>query len=263
MTENQLREQLHATGESIARSTVPLGDIRVAGRTIARRRTAVRLVIGGATAAAAVSAVALLVPTGAPSTDGAPPLTSPETLQPCPTGLVRSGPPGRTRCLDAFPEPDAADPPPQGGLAPASAAELAGSGPEQRTALEDGRVTGAEYRAGFDRYRTCLAERGHTLRAVLDTGLQITYAVGDDAVSSGDDKVCYERHWQVLDMAWQEIYAYPIFVRDTLTHANLCLVRAGAEAAPDLEQAAQLLEDAGLSEEDCMLLPGQIEAASG
>ena len=229
MIDEQLRERMHATADRLDRSPVPLHDIRVAGRTIIRRRRARRVVIGVATTAAAVTAFAVAGTAGAPLSEGPPAVTATE-----------SG------------APDGPDIPPElGSGVEITYGRAATPSPGQRAALADGRVTGAEYRTGFAAYRSCMADRGHDLGGVIDTRLRITYTVPDAAVESGDDALCYDRHWVGLDSAWQSAHQDEITARQALTRVNACLVLAGAEVARTPEEIPDRLRDAGLTQKDC------------
>ncbi len=60
------------------------------------------------------------------------------------------------------------------------------------------------YRAAFDRYATCLAERGFDLAFVEDRGARIEYSVPAEAVDNSDaDFVCYESEFRRVDDLWQ------------------------------------------------------------
>lgn len=191
MTQQQLRDRLVAEAEEIDHSPVPLDDIRRAGRSLERRRARTRLA-GLAAAVVAVGGVALVVPTLGPGSDGAAPATTsprPDTAGPTadPDGVDESWPPG--------------------GMTKAFEAQLISAGPAQRRAVEDDRVTRTEYDTGFDRYRRCLAERGHELGSVDRLGSVIHYVVPAEAVDAGADGPCYRRHFRVVDMVWQGTHA--------------------------------------------------------
>lgn len=65
--------------------------------------------------------------------------------------------------------------------------------------LADGFLTYGEYRAAFERFRTCIVESGEALVGVSFDALSgmVTYSV-----TTGDD-ICYDREFAAADMAWQ------------------------------------------------------------
>lgn len=68
-------------------------------------------------------------------------------------------------------------------------------------ALADGRVTLQEYQAGFQRYRTCVAEAGAPLSDVRfdsATSLYVYTASGAPAAEG-----CYVKEFYALDLIWQ------------------------------------------------------------
>lgn len=73
----------------------------------------------------------------------------------------------------------------------------------QRDALADGVVTEAEYRAGFDRYRQCMADAGYPLGSVNESDTVISYENSAEAVQSGKEGHCYAAEFAELDMQWQ------------------------------------------------------------
>lgn len=74
---------------------------------------------------------------------------------------------------------------------------------ETIAALSDGKVTETEYHEAFLRYQSCLAAGGFELANVSDRGVRIDFAVPRAAVDSGQDRVCYSREFQPIDMKWQ------------------------------------------------------------
>jgi hypothetical protein len=74
---------------------------------------------------------------------------------------------------------------------------------DQQAALADGEVTRDEYRAGFERYRTCLEGEGYSLVGVDTSNTIFNFGVPGPAVDSGVDAQCYEAEFRELDMAWQ------------------------------------------------------------
>ena len=64
-------------------------------------------------------------------------------------------------------------------------------------------MTKAEYHAGFERYKACLADQGFLLSVADVTGPIISYTVPAAAVDSGVDQPCYKRHFRLLDIMWQ------------------------------------------------------------
>ena len=102
-------------------------------------------------------------------------------------------------------QPVVADPAtsPTGGLQEELKKELVPADPAQEQAVQDNRVTHAEYRAGFERYRACLSDGGYQMVSVVDTGPLFDFGVPSEAVESGVDDSCYALHFKVVDMAWQ------------------------------------------------------------
>ncbi len=211
MTQEQLRHRLAATAEEIDHSSVPLDDIRQAGRSLQRRRARTRLA-GLAAGVVAVGGVALVIPTLGPGSDGTAPATTPPgpDAADCRPGAIDDGTvedhlAAILGCRTA-PGP-AGERWPKGGMTKAFEAELVSAGPAQRRAVEDDRVTRVEYDAGFDGYRRCLAEQGFVLGSVDRLGSVIQYVVPAEAVDAGADGSCYRRHFRVLDMVWQGTHA--------------------------------------------------------
>ncbi|MDO9398028.1 MAG: hypothetical protein Q7T71_15900, partial [Herbiconiux sp.] len=205
MIEDQLRSRLRTTAEGMDRSVVPLADIRTAGRTIARRRTGARVLVGLAAVVVAVSGVALTTPAGSRTADDPGPATS--TPSPygsrCIGDLVEvqseTGPLCASTRVGADDEPW---PGPEG-LRKEMEIELRSAGSAQRLAFRDDRITKTEYRAGFERFRECLADAGFDIGSGTETEFGITYSVPAEAVDTGADKTCYDRHFKAMDMAWQ------------------------------------------------------------
>ena len=172
MNEQQVRDRITEAADTIDCSPVPLTAIRSTGRTFARRRARVR-VVGYAAAIVGVVGLAVAVPTVAARND------EPTTATEAPSLGVG----------DESYEP--------------TDAELSVAGTAQRRAVDDGRVTGTEYRAGFDRYEACLADRGFVLGIADGTGPLIRYTVPAAAVDTGVDQPCYEKHFRLVDIMWQ------------------------------------------------------------
>ena len=191
MNEQQVRDRVSATAETIDCSPVPLAAIKKTGRTIVRRRTRVR-VVGYA---AVVGAVGLAV--AVPIIGLANNKPSPATEAPS-TGVGDCLPDGGQSGGDCDPIPSV-----RGEQYEPTHAELSAAGPAQRRAFEDGHVKKAEYHAGFERYTACLAEQGFSLSVADVTGPIISYTVPGEAVDSGVDQPCYERHFRLLDITWQ------------------------------------------------------------
>lgn len=236
MIEEQLRRRLAATAEELDQSSAPLDDIRMTGSSIKRRRARTR-VAGLAATVVAVAGVALAIPTSGPESNGPAPATSPPSPSSDQSEELRPPFPGLKKSLET---------------------ELRAAGPAQRRALEDNRVTRAEYRAGFDRYRACLAGRGYQLESVDRSGVVIDFSIPGAAVTNGADAPCYRRHFQVVDMAWQGAHDDTDYAT-TMRIVNDCLEANGLSPGTTPGEAIHLMWGAGLSDEECGLAPGQLE----
>ncbi|MBD8023459.1 hypothetical protein [Microbacterium gallinarum] len=75
--------------------------------------------------------------------------------------------------------------------------------PEQSAAVADGDVTDAEYRAGFERYATCMADGGHPVDVIDATQRVISYVTSGASVQSGIEGRCYALEFALIDEAWQ------------------------------------------------------------
>lgn len=73
----------------------------------------------------------------------------------------------------------------------------------QSAAMADGTVTDAEYRAGFERYTTCMADGGHPVDVIDSSRTIIHYVNSGASVQSGVEGRCYALEFALLDMAWQ------------------------------------------------------------
>jgi hypothetical protein len=166
-----------------------------------RRRAPVIVFIGVAASVVAVAGVALSMSgTGTPANDIANTPTAPPSLSnaACPPGMMDSEQPESSQCV-LWPGP--------GGLEEALKAELQSADAAQRQAVQDNRITQAEYLAGFERYRACMSDRGYQLGKVDQTDVVLDFAVPNEAVASGADETCYLRHFKAVDMAWQMLHA--------------------------------------------------------
>lgn len=85
----------------------------------------------------------------------------------------------------------------------AAPAPKAQPSPAQLDAMSDGVASEAEYREGFARYSACMADAGHTIAFVDDSGIIIDYSNTADSVTSGDEARCYATEFEQLDIAWQ------------------------------------------------------------
>ena len=225
-------------------------------RGMGERRLAGVVVLGGVAASiVAVAGIGLSLPDTGPTADDAVPATitnQPDADGPaCLRGVVEHDEAGEPQCVPW---------PGTGGLRAALEGELLSADPAQRRAIEDNRVTQAEYRAGFERYRGCLSAKGYQLESVEQRGPVLDFGVPSEAVSSGDDDICYLRHFKAVDMAWQMTHADETLRETTLRMLNACVQDNGIGPAADMEQAEALMRDAGLTEEDCGLTPGQLDA---
>ena len=196
MNEQQVRDRVSAAADTIDCSPVPLTAIRRTGRTIVRRRTRVR-VVGYAAAIVGVVGLAVAVPMVGPRNN------EPTSATEAPSTGVGDCPPGVSQS-----DADCGRIPGVGEESyEPTYGELSAAGPAQRRAVEDSRVTEAEYRAGFERYRACLADQGFLLGVADGTGPIISYTVPGAAVDSGVDQPCYERHFRLVDIMWQSKHA--------------------------------------------------------
>ena len=192
MNEQQVRDRVSATADTIDCSPVPLAAIKRTGRTIVRRRTRAR-VVGAATIVGAVGLAVAVPIIGLADNKPAPATEAPSTgLGDCPPGVSQSD----GGDCDAIPgvREEQYEP---------TRRELSTAGPAQQRAFEDSRVTKAEYHAGFERYKACLADQGYLLSVADVTGPIISYTVPGAAVDSGVDRPCYTRHFRLLDITWQ------------------------------------------------------------
>jgi hypothetical protein len=73
----------------------------------------------------------------------------------------------------------------------------------QTAALADGKVTYAEYQAGFRRYVACEAKAGYTVKYTGQTNEVYQYFVPAAAVNSGVDRRCYDSEFNQIDAIWQ------------------------------------------------------------
>jgi hypothetical protein len=248
-TEAILRDGRDATRR--ARAVVPS-----LGRGASERRRASVLVLAGVAASVvAVAGVVLSVTGTVPTANDVAP--APATTPPDPSdlaclrGMMESEDSEGPRCV---PWPGTR------GLKEALKVELLSADSVQKQAVQDNRVTQAEYRAGFERYRACLSDEGYQLGSVSQTDVVLDFAVPSEAVSSGADELCYMRHFKAVDMTWQMSHADATLSETNLRLINACLQDNGTGPAADIEQAADLMRDAGLTEKDCGLFPGQLDA---
>jgi len=219
-----------------------------------RRRAGVLVLIGVAASILAVAGVALSLPDTGPTAKDAVPITNaaqPDADGPTCPQVVEYDEAGEPQCVPW---------PGTGGLRAALKVELLSADAAQRQAVEDNRVTRAEYQTGFERYRGCLSAEGYQLESVEQSGPVLNFGVPSEAVSSGADDICYLRHFKAVDMAWQMAHADDTLRDTTLRIINACLEGNGTGPAADMEQAEALMRDAGLTDKGCGLAPGQLDA---
>ncbi|MET0915438.1 MAG: hypothetical protein ABWY81_04470 [Jiangellaceae bacterium] len=181
-----------------AKRRAPLASVT---RLSERRRAPVMVLVGVAASVVAVTGVALSMSgTGTTADDvaNAPTAYSSISDAACPPNMIDSGQTGGSQCV-LWPGP--------GGLEEALKTELLSADAAQRQAIQDNRITQAEYRAGFERYRACLSDRGYQLGNVDQTGVVFDFTVPNETVASGADETCYLRHFKAVDMTWQMLHA--------------------------------------------------------
>lgn len=81
-----------------------------------------------------------------------------------------------------------------------------GPSAEQSAAMADGSVTEAEYRAGFDRYVTCMNDAGYPVDVIDTAPTVIRYVNSHASVQSGVEGRCYASEFTLLDSAWQSTH---------------------------------------------------------
>jgi hypothetical protein len=98
----------------------------------------------------------------------------------------------------------------------------------QKAAVADGKVTYAEYQAGFRRYVACEAKAGYIVSSSGQLNEVYQYLVPAPAVKSGVDARCYASEFKEIDTIWQLSRA------DTSPQAaayRVCLIKAGITPA--------------------------------
>jgi len=140
-----------------------------------------------------------------------------------------------------------------------TAEELSVAGPKQIAAIEDNAITETEYRSGFERFRACLSGEGYELTSIRDAGAIVEYGVPVEAVDAGADQPCYEREFRLVDIMWQLDHADELLNATNLRIVNTCLLRNGIDAESEIDKAVESMQNASLSEDECGLLPGQLE----
>jgi hypothetical protein len=77
----------------------------------------------------------------------------------------------------------------------------------QQEALSDGKITYAEYQAGWRRYVECDAKAGYRIINITETNEVYQGGVPATAVKSGIDTTCYDREFKQVDIIWQNLRA--------------------------------------------------------
>lgn len=120
---------------------------------------------------------------------------------------------------------------------------------EIEAALVDGVVSYDEYRAGFDRFESCMNEHGYALARVEERNSIIEYSISSTAVEAGVDVLCYEKHFQPLDSEWQINHEDESegaqFLRD-------CLIASGIEPGSTMDELDRQVKDAEIDLAACL-----------
>jgi hypothetical protein len=118
----------------------------------------------------------------------------------------------------------------------------------QAAALADGKITYAEYEAGWRRYVACDAKAGYTVVKGGETNEVISGQVPDAAVTSGADAQCYDREFKQIDMIWQ------VSRENTSPQAVIfhkCLVAKGKTPAATYAGMVKQLQSLGIDPASC------------
>ena len=132
----------------------------------------------------------------------------------------------------------------------------------QSSALADGKVTLAEYQAGFLRYSDCMTRAGYPLVGVKYDPQTLLYSarIPNRAVETGADSQCYSREFYKLDLAWQTDPARSKPPSDYSSLGGLlskCLTLLGVPypSGQSAAQLQQILEHHGYTLDNCLPLP--------
>jgi len=120
--------------------------------------------------------------------------------------------------------------------------------PEQTAALDDRHVDAAEYLAGFERLRSCLAAAGFELVDVAESNHTKSYGVPVDAVDSGVEGACYSIEFEQVDMHWQLDHAD---TSESTRVMRACLTENGLEPVGDAEAIGEQLKASGIDMTTC------------
>ncbi len=141
------------------------------------------------------------------------------------------------------------------GCATTAAVADAGASPEyspsaaQAAAMADGLVDRAEYRAGFERFRACMAESGYTVDVLDDSGTIIDARCLSEATDDGTDARCYDTEFRDVDESWQVAH------QDEQTDGALldaCLRENGLAVPETRHEKVTALSEAGVDMGSCL-----------
>ncbi|MHA6695408.1 hypothetical protein [Homoserinimonas sp. A520] len=139
-----------------------------------------------------------------------------------------------------------------GGYAAAAGTELptnmSGPSDQQLTEMSDGEITSDEYRAAFERFRSCLADGGYEVLMQGEHNATVDYSIPSAAVDSGVDAECYDREFQQVDTTWQ------VAREDTsrsAQHIRDCLEANGIAPDETLTRMVKQVREAGISTASC------------
>ena len=118
----------------------------------------------------------------------------------------------------------------------------------QSAEVADKRVDGDEYRAAFERYRSCLKAGGYDLLIGPEINKSIEYSVPAEAVDSGIDRPCYEREFMQVDKLWQLAH---IDGSESARVIRECVIANGLTPHDREKDNYKELEEAGISHVEC------------
>lgn len=120
---------------------------------------------------------------------------------------------------------------------------------QQVAELADGEITREEYLAAFNRFSGCMGGAGFSVPVADPDAVVLKYSITSEAVSSGQDELCYVSQFQGVDMAWQ------IQNEDTSETTQVlrdCLSRQGIAPADRRIDIDAQLRDAGIDVMTCL-----------
>lgn len=119
---------------------------------------------------------------------------------------------------------------------------------QQEAALSSDVISQADYQAGFEAYRACMADKGYELIDAGLDGILYDYSIPAAAMDSGISDECYEFNWQQVDARWQD---QNIDDSETAKIVSACLEKNGVEPAASYEENVALLTQYGIDPGTC------------